>query len=97
MNQGLLSPLSFKVIYILIGYILKKKNNELQGCDFFASKIELGKEGVVKVHGLGEIADWEKDLLDACLKDLAANIKKVNLFSNVADILQGKDFVAANP
>ena len=38
----------------------------------------MSKEGVGKIHGLGEIADWEKELLDACLKDLAANIKKVH-------------------
>lgn len=58
----------------------------------------MSKEGVGKVHGLGEIADWEKDLLEACLKDLAANIKKVNpLFDKKANFLQGKDFVAANP
>jgi hypothetical protein len=37
----------------------------------------LGKEGVAKVHGLGDIADWEEDLLKACLKDLANNIQKV--------------------
>jgi len=37
----------------------------------------LSKEGVHKVHGLGEIADWEKELVEVCLKDLAANIKKV--------------------
>lgn len=40
----------------------------------------MSKEGVGKVHGLGDISDWEKDLLEACLKDLASNIKKVNLF-----------------
>jgi malate/lactate dehydrogenase len=48
-----------------------------RNCDFFASKVELSKDGVGKVHGLGELADWEKELLEACLKDLAANIKKV--------------------
>lgn len=48
-----------------------------KGCDFFASKVELSKEGVGKIHGLGDIADWEKELLDVCLKDLAGNIKKV--------------------
>ena len=37
----------------------------------------MSKDGVSKIHGLGEIADWEKELLDSCLKDLAANIKKV--------------------
>ena len=30
-----------------------------------------------KIHGLGDLAEWEKDLLEACLKDLASNIKKV--------------------
>jgi len=48
-----------------------------KGCDFFASKVELSKEGVGKIHGVGEVTDWEKELLDACLKDLAGNIKKV--------------------
>ena len=42
--------------------------------------MELGKEGVSKIHGLGELSDWEKDLLEACLKDLASNIKKVHFF-----------------
>ena len=40
----------------------------------------MGKDGVAKIHGLGDIAGWEKELLDACLKDLASNIKKVSLF-----------------
>ena len=39
----------------------------------------MSKDGVGKVHGVGEISDYEKELLDACLKDLAANIKKVSL------------------
>jgi len=59
--------------------------------------VELSKEGVGKIHRLGEIADWEKELLDACLKDLVSNIKKVHhpMF-HIAN-KQGKDFVAANP
>jgi hypothetical protein len=40
--------------------------------------VELGKDGVGKIHGLGEISDFEQGLLTACLKDLAANIKKVS-------------------
>jgi malate/lactate dehydrogenase len=42
----------------------------------------LSKEGVGKIYSLGEIADWEKELVDACVKDLASNIKKVNLWDN---------------
>jgi malate dehydrogenase len=49
----------------------------LQGVDFFASKVELSKDGVGKIYGLGDISEAEKELLEACLKDLAANIKKV--------------------
>jgi hypothetical protein len=43
--------------------------------------VELSKEGVGKVHGLGDISEFEQDLLDACLKDLANNIKKVSQIS----------------
>ena len=50
-----------------------------RGCDFFASKVELGKEGVAKIHEVGQITDYEKELLEVCLKDLAANIKKVSI------------------
>lgn len=53
-----------------------------KGADFFASKVELGKQGVSKIHGLGDISEYEQELLDACLKDLAANIKKVYSFLN---------------
>jgi hypothetical protein len=37
----------------------------------------LSKDGVGKIHGLGDLTDWEKELLEACVKDLASNIKKV--------------------
>jgi hypothetical protein len=58
----------------------------------------LSKDGVGKIHGLGDLADWEKDLLDACVRDLASNIKKVTCPSSWTKlILQGKEFVAANP
>jgi hypothetical protein len=58
----------------------------------------LSKGGVGKIHGLGDLADWEKELLEACVKDLASNIKKVTFpCSLTVLILQGKEFVAANP
>ena len=56
-----------------------------QGVEFFASKVELGPEGVKEIHPVGKISDHEQTLLDACLADLKKNIEK------------GVAFVKANP
>ncbi|KAI1440359.1 malate dehydrogenase-like protein [Annulohypoxylon stygium] len=56
-----------------------------QGIDFFASKVELGPNGVEKILPVGEVDSNEKALLEACLVDLKKNIEK------------GVAFVAANP
>jgi malate dehydrogenase len=56
-----------------------------QGIDFFSSKVELGPEGVEKIHPIGEIDAAESKLLDACIGDLKKNIEK------------GVAFVASNP
>jgi malate dehydrogenase len=56
-----------------------------QGCEFFASLVELGPEGVEKIHPVGTITEHEQKLLDVCVKDLAGNIKK------------GVEWVKANP
>jgi malate dehydrogenase len=47
-----------------------------QGVDFFASKVELGPNGVEKIHDLGQINDYEQNLIEACLGDLKKNIAK---------------------
>lgn len=41
-----------------------------QGIDFFASKVELGPNGVEKIYDVGKINAEEQKLLDACLADL---------------------------
>ena len=56
-----------------------------QGVDFFASKVELGPEGVKQIHPVGQVNEYEQGLLEACLTDLKKNIQK------------GVDFVKANP
>jgi malate dehydrogenase len=56
-----------------------------QGVDFFASKVELGPDGVKEIHPVGKISEHEQKLLDACLKDLKGNIEK------------GVKWVAQNP
>ena len=77
-----------------------------QGIDFFASKVELGPDGVQTVHPVGKVSDHEQKLLDACLADLKKNIQKgesiLSKFSSYlvidADIsILGVDFVKANP
>jgi len=47
-----------------------------QGIDFFASKVELGPNGVEKIHPVGKINSHEQKLLDNCLSDLKKNIAK---------------------
>ncbi|KAI0164586.1 malate dehydrogenase [Xylariaceae sp. FL1272] len=56
-----------------------------QGIDFFASKVELGPNGVEKILPVGEVDAAEEKLLEACLGDLKKNIEK------------GVSFVASNP
>ncbi|SPO01541.1 probable malate dehydrogenase [Cephalotrichum gorgonifer] len=47
-----------------------------QGIDFFSSKVELGPNGVEKIHPLGPLDAVEEKLLEACLGDLKKNIEK---------------------
>ncbi|KAI1266926.1 malate dehydrogenase-like protein [Xylariaceae sp. FL1019] len=56
-----------------------------QGIEFFASKVELGPNGVEKILPVGEVDAAEEKLLEACLGDLKKNIEK------------GVSFVASNP
>merc|ERR1712098_1027541 len=45
------------------------------GADFFATQVTLGKEGVEKIHPIGEVEASEQALIDACVPELAKNIK----------------------
>ncbi|BCR94893.1 malate dehydrogenase [Aspergillus luchuensis] len=56
-----------------------------QGVDFFASKVELGPNGVEKIHEVGPVNEYEQGLIQTALGDLKKNIQK------------GVDFVKANP
>ena len=46
------------------------------GCEFFASTVELGPEGVVAVQPLSGLSMYEQDLLDVAIPDIQANITK---------------------
>ncbi|KAJ7153537.1 NAD-malate dehydrogenase [Mycena crocata] len=43
--------------------------------EFFSSNVELGPEGVVKIHSLGKITEQESTLVKAAIPELATNIK----------------------
>jgi malate dehydrogenase len=51
-----------------------------QGIDFFSSNVELGPNGVEKIHPIGPISAEEQKLLDACLPELKKNIEKGKAF-----------------
>ena len=48
----------------------------MPGLPFFASKVQLGPEGVARVEGLGALSDFEKASLEAMLPELKAQIQK---------------------
>ncbi|BDD59279.1 Malate dehydrogenase, cytoplasmic [Monascus purpureus] len=56
-----------------------------QGVEFFASRVELGPNGVEKILDVGKLPEYEEKLLEASLDGLKKNIQK------------GIDFVKANP
>ncbi|CAG8723791.1 4971_t:CDS:2 [Cetraspora pellucida] len=49
---------------------------ESKGVEYFASNVELSREGVGKIHDLGPLSQYEKDLLEAALPELKKNIAK---------------------
>lgn len=47
-----------------------------QGVPFFSTKVELGPNGVEKIHEVGKVSEHEQKLLDVCIGDLKKNIEK---------------------
>ncbi len=54
------------------------------GIDYFATNVELGKNGVEKIHPIGKLSAFEQDLYKAAVPELQKNIQK------------GVEFVAKN-
>lgn len=52
------------------------ESNVVPEVPFFSSRVELGKNGVEKIHPIGAISAYEESLLKACLTELKANIDK---------------------
>ncbi|PPQ82825.1 hypothetical protein CVT25_009200 [Psilocybe cyanescens] len=51
-----------------------------QGIDFFSTNVELGLDGVEKIHPVGPLSAEEEALLAACLPELKKNIEKGKAF-----------------
>lgn len=56
-----------------------------QGVTYFSSNVELGPNGVEKIHPIGNVTDHEQKLIDVCVGQLKGNIEK------------GVKFVKENP
>ncbi|KAK9767396.1 Malate dehydrogenase, cytoplasmic [Basidiobolus ranarum] len=58
-------------------------NQEYDNCGYFAANVELGPEGVQKIHPVGEISEFEQKLLNEAIPQLKTNIQKGIQFVNV--------------
>jgi len=59
----------------------KKVQSEIgKDLAYFSAPVELGANGIAKIHPLGAINDYEKTLISAALPDLEDNISKGESF-----------------
>ncbi|KAG8828923.1 Malate dehydrogenase, cytoplasmic [Serendipita sp. 399] len=61
---------------IVVPSFVKSPLYESEGVPFFSSNVELGPNGVEKIHGLGELTPAEEELVKAALPELRKNIEK---------------------
>ncbi|KAJ3166033.1 Malate dehydrogenase, cytoplasmic [Geranomyces variabilis] len=54
------------------------------GVEYFSTNVELGPEGVSKIHDIGPMSDYEKKLYEAAIPELKKNIEKGIQFVNKA-------------
>jgi len=52
-----------------------------QGIEVFSSNVELGLNGIEKIHPIGGLTAEEQKLLEACLPELKKNIEKGKAFA----------------
>ncbi|KAJ3410962.1 malate DEHYDROGENASE, NAD-dependent [Chytridiales sp. JEL 0842] len=52
------------------------KSDVVPGLDYFSTVVELGPEGVSKIHPVPKLSAYEQKLLDAAIPELKANIQK---------------------
>lgn len=52
-----------------------------QGVEYFATNVELGPQGVTKIHPVGKVNAYEQGLIDAAIPELQGNITKGKAFA----------------
>ncbi|KAF0437762.1 malate dehydrogenase [Gigaspora margarita] len=52
------------------------------GLEYFSYNVELGPDGIHKIHGLGEVSSYERKLLESAIPELKQNIEKGVSFIN---------------
>ncbi|TEB23470.1 malate dehydrogenase [Coprinellus micaceus] len=57
---------------------------EDKGVEYFSSNVELGPNGVEKIHPIGQLTAEEEKLLEACIPELKKNIEKGKAFVSQA-------------
>jgi malate dehydrogenase len=72
-KTGIIVP-SYVNLSLPGGDAIKKEIGE--DLEFFSAPVELGPEGAVKIHPLGETTEAEKGLIKAALSELKGNIEK---------------------
>ena len=52
------------------------ESSEMPGCQWFSTRVTLGKEGIEKIAPIGDVSPFEKELLEKCATELKGNITK---------------------
>lgn len=55
----------------------------VDGLTYFASKVQLGPEGVAKIHGLGDMSPFEQSGLKKLIPELQKSEAKGVAFANI--------------
>jgi len=75
-TKGIIEPSFVYLPGVTGGNEIKSSVKEVELPDYFAVPVELGPEGVVKVHAIGKINEYETGLLKAAVDGLKGNIAK---------------------
>jgi len=52
------------------------ESNAVKGVNFFSTKVQIGKNGVEKILGMGKLSAYEQKLVDEAVPELQKNIEK---------------------
>jgi malate dehydrogenase len=61
---------------IILPAYVESKVGKTMGLEFFSTNVELGKDGVLDVKGMGKVNAFEEGLLKEAVPELKKNIEK---------------------